>query len=173
MVRPQADNASWCKHRCPTCLLSHVMFILAFRVLMAPSYMQFLFKFNKNCPPDSLAAPVLPSYSNLIQNWNRLLYWQSGCSTAPSLFNSYLKLIQIAFLTAWLFQYPLLFQILSKIYTNGSTDNQAALVVLPSSVLIQNWYKLLSWQLGCSSAPFSFKSYSKLIQIVLLTDRLI
>ena len=151
MVRAQAYNASWCKHRCPTCLLSHVMFILAFRVLMAPSYMQFLFKFNENCPPDSLAAPVLPSYSNLIQNWNRLLYWQSGCSSAPSLFNSYLKLIQLSWrLTTPAQRCPsscghFLFNSYSKLMQIHIFGCLHPPVVISHSILIQNWCKFIFW----------------------------
>ena len=66
-----------------------------------------------------------------------------------------------------------LFNSYSKLILNCFTDSLAALVLLPYSIFIWNWYKLPSWQLGCSSAPCVFKSYSKLKQIALLTIRLL
>ena len=87
---------------------------------------QLLFKINTNCSLDRLAAPVLLSYSVLIRNWYKLVPWQLGDSSAPFLFNSYPKLIQIAPLTAWLLQCSFLIQFLFKINTNCTLDSLAA-----------------------------------------------
>ena len=65
------------------------------------------------------------------------LYW-GPVSLMGSHFNYYLKLIQIALLTAWLLQCSFVIQFLFKINTNCSPGSLAAPVLLSYSIIIQN-----------------------------------
>ena len=89
--------------------------LLTVWLLQCSFLIQFLFKIDTNCSPDNLAASVLLSYSILIRNWDKLPSWQPDCFSAPFLFNSYSKLIQIGLLQPGCSSATFLFNYYSKL----------------------------------------------------------
>ena len=125
---------------------------------------QFLSKFTGKCSSSSLVGSSLVSYSILIKNWCKMLFWTLCCFLIGFLFNSNSKWIQNATQAALVVPHWFLIQFLSKFNGKCSSSSLVGFSSVSYSIPIQNWYKMLFKQPWWFLIGFLLNSDQQLMQ---------